>query len=76
MAEYKENRDPLGIQITIFKLNGKNYLLWTQSIKVHLTAKRKLKFVTTEKPSFSNAKTPKTVEEEWDSDNSMVMTWL
>ena len=29
-----------------------------------------------EKPSFSNAKFPETAEEEWDSDNSMVMTWL
>jgi len=29
-----------------------------------------------EKPPFSNAKFPETAEEEWDSDNSMVMTWL
>jgi len=74
MIEYKDGHDPVGIQITTSKLNGKNYLLWAQSVKVYLSARRKLKFVTSKKPSFSDAKFPETVEEEWDSDNYVVMT--
>jgi len=76
MIEYKDGHDPVGIQITTSKLNGKNYLLWAQSVKVYLSARRKLKFVTSEKPSFCDIKSLATAEEEWDSDNSMVMTWL
>ena len=75
MAEYKDGRNPIGIQITTSKLNGENYLLWAQSIRAYLTARRKLKFVTFEKPFFSNAKSIETAEE-WDIDDSMVMTWL
>ena len=36
--------------------------------------RRKVKFVTSEKSSFADANCPETAEEEWDTDNSMVMT--
>ena len=74
MAKYKDNRDSVGIQITTFNLNGKNYLLWALYIRVYFSARRKLKFVTSKEASFSDAKFPETVEEEWDSDNYVVMT--
>ena len=76
MVEYKDNHDPIGIQITTSKLNGKNYLLlWAQFVRVYLGA-RKLKFVTSKKVSLSDAESTKTAEEEWDIDNFMVLTWL
>jgi len=64
VAEYKDNRDPVGIQITTSKLNEKSNLLWAQFVRVYLSARRKLKFVTSEKSSFSNAKSPETAEED------------
>jgi len=73
MAEYKDGRDVVMIQITTSKLNGKNYILRAHS---DFTARRKQKIITSEKSSFSDTKSPKTAEEEWDNDNFMIMTWL
>ena len=50
MAKYKDNRDPVAIQITTSKLNGKNFSLWEKSVRVYLGAKGKLKRVTSGKP--------------------------
>ena len=63
MAEYKDNHDSVGIQITTSKMNEKNYLLWAQSVWVYLGAKRKVKFITPEKLSFSDAKSLEIAEE-------------
>jgi len=39
-------------------------LLWAQSVKMYFTARRKLKFVISEKLSFSDAKSPEPAQEE------------
>jgi len=72
MSKYKDNRDPTGIQITTCKLNEKNYLLWEKLVRVYLGAWGKLDVVASDKPSFSDVKSP-AIEEEWEHDNFMVM---
>ena len=38
--------DVVSLQIITTKLNGSNYLLWAQAMKVALGARKKLKYIT------------------------------
>ncbi|RVW97657.1 hypothetical protein CK203_028060 [Vitis vinifera] len=60
-------------QIMIHKLNGRNFLHWSQLVKLFIRGKGKLGYLT------STNKAPKSedpVYQTWDSENSMVMVWL
>ncbi|KAL5711222.1 hypothetical protein ACHQM5_021702 [Ranunculus cassubicifolius] len=58
-------------EIIIIKLNGDNYHQWENFIRVSLTANRKLKFITDEPLPETDEK-----YEDWQVENSIVMTWL
>ena len=58
-------------QITISKLDGMNFMEWSQYVKISLKSKGKLKYVSEAPP---NVKDPKF--ETWDTENYMVMSWL
>ena len=60
-------------QIMIHKLNGRNFLHWSQLVKLFIRGKGKFGYLT------STNKAPKSedpVYQTWDSENSMVMVWL
>ena len=61
------------LQITIHKLNGKNYLEWFQSIKLANDGRGKLGYLTGEvpKPTASDLSF-----RFWHSENSVVTAWL
>ena len=42
--DYK-TKDSVGIQITLVKLKGPNYLLWAKVVRVYITTKEKPKHV-------------------------------
>ncbi|KAF9608740.1 hypothetical protein IFM89_010872 [Coptis chinensis] len=64
--------DSFGAQITTVKLNGdRNYHMWANVVSVFLTAKKKLKVLSEDPPPTHDAK-----YEDWQSQNSTVMTWL
>ena len=61
------------IQITTIRLNGENFLRWSQSVRMYIRGRGKIGYLTGEKkepttddPSYGT----------WDAENSMVMTWL
>ncbi|XP_073016671.1 uncharacterized protein [Primulina eburnea] len=61
------------IQITVHRLNGQNFLEWSQSVKLAIDGRGKLGYLTGEaaKPDETES-TYKT----WRSENSLVMAWL
>lgn len=61
------------LQITIHKLNGKNYLEWLQSVRLVIDGKGKLGYLNGEiqPPAVDD---PKFLQ--WRSENSMVTAWL
>lgn len=59
----------VNLQRTSSKLNGINYMLWAQSVKVFLGTRRKLKFITRD----LHSKTSDGYDEWW-QDNYLVMT--
>lgn len=61
------------IQITTIRLNGDNFLQWSQSVHMYLRERGKIGYITgdTKQPDV-NDKTYAI----WDAENSMVMTWL
>ena len=61
------------LQITIHKLNGKNYLEWSQSVKLAIDGRGKLGYLTGE------VKKPEATDPSfkvWRSENSLVTAWL
>ena len=61
------------VQITTIRLNGENFLRWSQSVRMYMRGRGKMGYLTGEK------KTPKEDDPTyaaWDAENSMVMTWL
>ena len=61
------------IQITTIRLNGDNFLRWSQSVRMYLRGRGKIGYITGEsKQPDVNDKTYAI----WDAENSMVMTWL
>ena len=61
------------LQITIRKLNGCNFLQWSQPVKLFIKGKGKLGYLTGANKA-TNPKNP--AYQTWDSENSMVMAWL
>ena len=61
------------IQITTIKLNGENFLRWSQSVRMYIRGRGKIGYLTgeTKEPAADDATYPT-----WDAENSMVMTWL
>ncbi|KAL4378943.1 hypothetical protein GQ457_02G009710 [Hibiscus cannabinus] len=59
--------------VTCHKLVGPNYLQWSQSIKLYITGRGKLGYITgqVEKPNSTDPG-----YEKWIQENSMVMSWL
>ncbi|KAG6515200.1 hypothetical protein ZIOFF_025585 [Zingiber officinale] len=60
-------------QITTIKLNGDNFLRWSQSVKMYIRGRGMMGYLTGEKKTPSE-KDP--MYATWDAENSMVMTWL
>lgn len=65
--------EPHSIQITSIKLNGDNFVRWSQSVQMYIRGRGKTGYLTgtipepaPEDPHYAK----------WDSENSMVMTWL
>lgn len=65
--------DNTSLQMVTHKLNGKNYLQWSQSVKLVICGKGKLGFLTGEMSAPN--KTDLTYLS-WVADNSIVMAWL
>lgn len=63
--------ESLSLQIASTKLNGTNYLEWSQSAMLTIKGRGKLEYLTDPppKPTDPNFKT-------WDVENSMIMSWL
>lgn len=61
------------IQITTIRLNGENFLRWSQSVRMYIRGRGKIGYLTGDKkePDPKDANYPT-----WDAENSMVMTWL
>lgn len=61
------------LQLTMNKLNGKNYLEWAQTVKLVIDGKGKLGHLTGEvkKPANNDPRL-----KSWRSENSMVIPWL
>ena len=64
---------PHTIQITSIKLNGDNFVRWSQSVRMYIRGREKTGYITGD--------TPAPLQEDpnyakWDAENSMVMTWL
>ena len=54
-----------------YRLNGKNYLQWSQIVKTFLKGKGKLSYLLDKGPMQDDPKFPV-----WDEENSMIMSWL
>lgn len=59
-------------QLTVEKLNGRNFWKWPQSIKVVIDGKGKLGYLNNDTKRPNNAKLLTT----WNSENSMITAWL
>ena len=61
------------IQITTIRLNGENFLRWSQSIRMYIRGRGKIGYITGDKkePAIDDP-----THGIWDAENSMVMTWL
>ncbi|KAK0584996.1 hypothetical protein LWI29_021933 [Acer saccharum] len=68
-----EHPHPTHMSITSHKLNGHNYLPWSQSVMMFICGKGKDDFVTgvAESPGVELP-----AYKQWKTDNSMVMSWL
>lgn len=62
------------LQLTVEKLDGKNFREWAQSIKLVIDGKGKLGYLTGE--TKEPPSTDPTQGKKWKSENSMVMAWL
>nr|XP_024926670.2 uncharacterized protein LOC112490678 [Ziziphus jujuba var. spinosa] len=60
-------------QITTIRLNGDNFLRWSQSVRMYIRGRGKIGYITrdTKKPDVNDP-----TYAIWDAENSMVMTWL
>lgn len=67
------NLDQLSVHVTSHKLNGHNYLQWSQSVFMFISGHNKDEYLT------GVAKAPKNEDltyKEWKAENNMVMSWL
>ena len=61
------------VQITTIRLNGDNFLRWSQSVRMYIRGCGKIGYLTGDKPAPA-PEDPTYMT--WDAENSMVMTWL
>ena len=61
------------VQITTIRLNGDNFLRWSQSVRMYIRGQGKIGYVTGDKKAPA-ADDP--LYATWDAENSVVMTWL
>ena len=61
------------VQITTIRLNGDNFLRWSQSVRMYIRGQGKIGYITGDKKAPA-ANDP--MFDKWDAENSMVMTWL
>lgn len=61
------------VQITTIRLNGDNFLRWSQSVWMYICGQGKISYITGDKKA-PVVDDPLFVT--WDTENSMVMTWL
>ena len=64
----KPSYDIVSTQIITTKLNGSNYLLWAQAMKVALGGRKKFKYILSDPPSKDSKE-----YEDWVSENYVVM---
>ncbi|XP_073147995.1 uncharacterized protein [Henckelia pumila] len=67
------NTDSHSVQITNIRLNGDNFLRWSQSVRMYIRGRGKIGYLTGDK-KMPASKDPSYAI--WDAENSMVMTWL
>lgn len=65
--------DNSNLSITRHKLNGKNYLQWSQSVMMFICGKEKDEYLTSiaKSPAINDPKF-----RSWKAENNMVMSWL
>ena len=61
------------VQITTIRLNGDNFLRWSQSVRMYIRGRGKIGYLTGE---IREPATTDPSHATWDAENSMVMTWL
>ncbi|RVW29625.1 hypothetical protein CK203_100964 [Vitis vinifera] len=61
------------VQITTIRLNGDNFLRWSQSVRMYIRGRGKMGYLTGEKKAPAVDDPNYAI---WDAENSMVMTWL
>ena len=67
------NTESHPVQITTIRLNGDNFLRWSQSVRMYLRGRGKIGYLTGDKVALASEDPLYTT---WDAENSMVMTWL
>ncbi|XP_073129675.1 uncharacterized protein [Henckelia pumila] len=65
--------DISSLQITTHKLNGRNYLQWAKSVKIVISGRGKLGYLTGDPPAPSQKDASYKV---WVAENSIVLAWL
>ena len=73
IEKHAPNTDSHLVQITNIKLNGDNFLRWSQSVRMYIRGRGKIGYLTGEKKAPAKEDSACTT---WDAENSMVMTWL
>ena len=60
------------VQIATIRLNGDNFLRWSQSVRMYIRGQRKIGYIAGDKkaPAVNDP-----LFDSWDAENSMVMTW-
>ncbi|KAL9441801.1 hypothetical protein AB3S75_020326 [Citrus x aurantiifolia] len=61
------------VQITTIRLNGDNFLRWSQSVQMYIRGQGKIGYITGDKKVPAN---DDPLYATWDAENSIVMTWL
>ena len=72
-ATQTHNTESHPIQITTIRLNGDNFLRWSQLVCMYLRGRGKIGYLTRDKVAPTSEDPLYTT---WDAENSMVMTWL
>ena len=65
--------DSHSVQITTIRLNGDNFLRWSQSVRMYMKGRGKMGYLTGEKKAPAEEDS---AYEVWDAENSMIMAWL
>ena len=69
----KATSESHSVQITTIKLNGDNFLRWSQSVRMYIRGRGKMGYLTGDKKA---PKADDPLYAIWDAENSMIMSWL